>query len=190
MEHSTDRPAGRGSSSIEDRPPEVVALLPALPAMIHSVSSPPRSFPGILFLGAASVAMAVFTSGCSKRPAPASSPALPEKIDFVTHVKPLLKTHCLPCHNTGLLLGNLNLENRELAFSSPFIIPGQPSASKFYTVTLLTEGKHAEAMPPEGPRLSDENKEVLRRWIEQGAPWPEGPEGTLLPVDPTKGAAG
>ncbi len=163
---------------------EAVALPPA---MILPVLSHPRSSPGLLFLGLALVA---FNAGCSKRQEPPVTSSPPEQVDFVTHVKPLLETHCLSCHNTGLLLGMLNLENRQLAFSSAFIVPGQPDASKLYTVTLLTEGKHVQAMPPEGPRLSEADKEVLRRWIEQGARWPEGPEGALLPLDPTRGSAG
>jgi len=32
----------------------------------------------------------------------------------------------------------------------------------------------AGAMPPGGPRLPDDKLDVLKRWIEQGAAWPEG----------------
>lgn len=112
------------------------------------------------------------------------------KVKFLTEVKPLLENYCLRCHNTDLLLGDLNLETRKLAFTSgkggPFIIPGQPEASKFYQVLKLQEG-NKEAMPPEKHRMTKEERELIYRWIKQGADWPKDSRGTLKPmkVSPT-----
>ena len=104
-------------------------------------------------------------------------------MDWATDVKPLIEMNCLPCHNTYTLLGHINLESRALAFKpgpdGPVIIPGNPSESIFYQLITLDEGKRA--MPPLPPkhRLNKEEMETLRLWIEQGAEWPEGPEGHL-----------
>jgi formylglycine-generating enzyme required for sulfatase activity len=51
------------------------------------------------------------------------------------------------------------------------VVPGQPDASSLYTLSALPSGQ-PRAMPPGGPRLSDKEIDVLKRWIEQGADWP------------------
>ena len=125
---------------------------------------------------------------------PEASSKKSEKIMFLTDVKPLLENYCLRCHNTGLLLGDLNLETRKLAFTAgeggPFIIPKHPEASKFYQVLKLKDGK--EAMPPAKHRMSKEEREIIYRWIEEGADWPKDSRGTLRPmkVPPTVAMAG
>jgi len=107
------------------------------------------------------------------------------KVKFLTEVKPLLENYCLRCHNTGLLLGDLNLETRKLAFTpgkgGPFIVSGQPEASKFYLVLKLQEG-NKEAMPPAKHRMTKEEQDLIYRWIKQGADWPKDSRGTLKPV--------
>ncbi len=107
------------------------------------------------------------------------------EVDFTTQIKPLLESRCLVCHNTGTLLGHLNLEMRAYAFQpgpdGPFIVPGQPEKSKLYTFTLLSEGS-SQAMPPTKHRLSAKEKTLLYDWIAQGAEWPRGPEGTLKTI--------
>ena len=103
-------------------------------------------------------------------------------ISFTGDVKPLLEARCLVCHNTGTLLGHLNLETRELAFApgpeGPFIVPGDPLASRLYTFTLKKE-PDPQAMPPDRHRLTASEKKLLHDWITQGAAWPRGPEGRL-----------
>ncbi len=108
-----------------------------------------------------------------------------KKVKFLTEVKPILEYYCLRCHNTGLLLGDLNLETRKLAFApgeaGAFIIPKQPEASKLYHVLQLKEGSK-EAMPPEKHRMTKGERELIYRWIKQGADWPKDSRGTLRPV--------
>ena len=54
--------------------------------------------------------------------------------------------------------------------SGPAIVPGQPEAS------LLLEYVSGEKpeMPKDAPPLAAEQVAALRRWIAEGAPWPEG----------------
>ncbi|MCF6311699.1 MAG: hypothetical protein L3J39_04540 [Verrucomicrobiales bacterium] len=108
-----------------------------------------------------------------------------QKVDFLTEVKPLLENYCLSCHNTGLLLGDLNLETRVLAFSARqgggAIVPGKPESSRFYQVLKLKSGDK-KAMPPEKHRMSKGEREVIFQWIKQGAHWPKDSRGTLRPV--------
>ena len=111
------------------------------------------------------------------------------KVDFVSEVKPLLSSTCLICHHSETLLGGLNLESRKTAFGGgegkPFIVPGEPDSSLLYLVTENPHGKRPafEKMPAmKDIFLSDEERDLLRRWIEQGADWPSGEEGWLKPL--------
>ena len=55
----------------------------------------------------------------------------------------------------------------------PILIPGNARNSSFYLVTALP-GYFVESMPAQGHKLTDEEKDKIYRWIEQGAKWPEG----------------
>ncbi len=129
--------------------------------------------------------IAAFANSCGR---PGETPT-PDPVSFTSEIKPLLQEKCLTCHNTGLLLGELNLENRDLAFGrserGEFIVPGKPNDSLLYTMTLATHGtRDPEAgaekpMPLQAPDLSPEERGLLKRWIEEGADWPEGADGHI-----------
>jgi hypothetical protein len=108
-----------------------------------------------------------------------------DKVDFATQIKPLLKDRCVNCHNSNALFGHLNLENRAYAFrerpDGAVIIPGNAEQSRFYLVLTLPEGER-KAMPPTGHRIPPEEVILLKRWIDEGAAWPEGADGVVLPI--------
>ena len=108
----------------------------------------------------------------------------PPPVSFTLEIKPLIEARCVNCHHAGALFGELNLENRELAFKprakGPVITPGDPGKSPFYVVLTLPEGDK-KAMPPTGHRISAEETALIKRWIEQGATWPTGSEGVIKP---------
>ena len=146
-------------------------------------------------------------AGCqhSELPSPLSPPStdsagLPaeatRQIDFATEVKPILSHHCLPCHHRGTLLSDFHLETREQAFGylgrgdEKPIVPDSPETSGMWEMLMtphpLKQGE--DAMPSNGPRLTDEEKNIIYRWIEQGAEWPEGEAGRLQPIKVTNQA--
>ncbi|MAS92747.1 MAG: hypothetical protein CMO55_06070 [Verrucomicrobiales bacterium] len=106
-------------------------------------------------------------------------------VDFVTDVKPILQEHCVRCHNEKSLFGGLNLTTKAMAMrgsdTGAIIVSGYPDKSLILTALSLEHGE--KAMPATGPKLSDEEKETLRLWIEQGAEWPDGEEGSVPPVE-------
>lgn len=93
---------------------------------------------------------------------------------FEREVRPLLATRCYQCHSAKAkrVEGSLLLDSREAHLrggdSGPAIIPRDVDGS------LLIEAVRYESyeMPPKG-KLPDRDIEVLERWIEMGAPWPE-----------------
>ena len=99
-----------------------------------------------------------------------------DKIDFTLDVKPLLESTCLSCHGAEKPKGELQLMTRALAIKGgekgTSLVPGKPADSTLYTSTVLPAG-HDDIMPPKGDTLTKIQAEVLRKWIEQGAEWPD-----------------
>ena len=106
-----------------------------------------------------------------KRPVKAS-PA--QASFFREEVSPLLSTHCLSCHGWEKTKGRLDLTSAESLFaggvSGQAIVPGDTASS------LLWESVALDEMPKDSPPLSASEKAVLKRWVEQGAPWPDKPD--------------
>jgi mono/diheme cytochrome c family protein len=86
---------------------------------------------------------------------------------FESHVLPLFKTKCLPCHGASVRQGGLSLETRDDVLrggkTGAAAVPGKPANSLL--LSLVISGK----MPMGGARLSEAEIETLRRWIEAGA---------------------
>ncbi len=102
-----------------------------------------------------------------------------QRIDFVKDVQPVLEYNCVACHREEEDKGKLRLDTKEQAFTSgedgPSIVPFHPEKSSSYTSTQLA-ADHDDLMPPsnKGGPLPKETTEILRAWIAQGAPWPDG----------------
>jgi hypothetical protein len=103
----------------------------------------------------------------------ASAESLPTDEDvrhFETRVAPVLARHCLECHGARSRKARLDLSRRDTALaggnSGAALVPGKAEES------LIWHYVEADEMPPDNrPRLSDQEKELLRAWIEAGAAW-------------------
>ena len=110
----------------------------------------------------------------AQQPAAKSAPA-----DFQRVIRPILSDNCFHCHgpDKNTRMADLRLDTREGVFTAREngtpIVPGNPQASLLYQ--RITEEDSARRMPPESSRkmLTPEQKDILKRWIEQGAPWKE-----------------
>ncbi len=104
------------------------------------------------------------------------STVLAEDVDFRVDVAAILSKHCVRCHGDSKSEGDVNLSRRGSAIGSDkdsgIIVPRLPDDS------LLIEVVSGEnpRMPKGGSPLSEREIDVLRRWIEQGAAWPEDAE--------------
>jgi hypothetical protein len=94
---------------------------------------------------------------------------------FTSAIQPVLEDHCFECHGFSSRKGGLSLATREGLLeggeSGPAIVAGQPEQS-----LLIAAIKHAHdriQMPPSG--MLDQNKiTALEKWVQMGAPWPDG----------------
>lgn len=114
------------------------------------------------------------------KPAAKSAPLTERERFFVTEVKPLLERNCLRCHNGTTLPGKLDLRSHDRV-APGFIRPGRPDSSLLITA-VSRNGTHPKMMPKLTMSLTDDQIGVLREWIEDGAAWPGGTEGTLKAV--------
>jgi hypothetical protein len=93
---------------------------------------------------------------------------------FREQVAPILERRCLRCHGAETPKGGLSLASRTGVLAGgengPAVVPGKPGES------LLLEMVSGDApeMPQKDEPLSTEQVEGLRRWVEQGAHWPDG----------------
>jgi hypothetical protein len=98
-------------------------------------------------------------------------PALPAPIRFNRDVRPILAEQCFACHgpDKNSRQAGLRLDIREAAIERGAIVPGNAAQSKL--VQRIHAAKAAVRMPPvwSNKKLSDQQKEILTRWIEQGA---------------------
>ena len=108
------------------------------------------------------------------------------RVDFERDVQPLLKERCYECHGPTKQMNGYRLDRRGRALAGvvrPNIIPGSSDSSRLYRRVLGPE--FGTQMPPDEP-LSHEEITVLKRWIDEGAEWPDAlaNEAPLPPQDP------
>lgn len=112
------------------------------------------------------------------------SAAEEKPVDFVKQIKPVFEERCVECHNSTTLLGEFNIQNRELALkkraNGPAIVPGEPYRSPLL-LTLTLPPKDKKTMPATGHRLAKEDIDLISRWIKEGAQWPSGEAGAIHP---------
>ena len=93
----------------------------------------------------------------------------PRQQHFEMSIAPLLAQHCLECHDSASKEGGLDLSRKATALvggdSGPALLPGKATASP------LWEAVESDEMPAERTALSAQEKELLRKWIDDGATW-------------------
>jgi hypothetical protein len=109
-----------------------------------------------------------------------SKPKPGEPIDFDRHVLPILEERCNSCHHAPFdRSGRLVNPKASLRFDSfaevmkgnldgPVIVANDLEKSRLYSVLNLPEDDDL-FMPPKGGPMIQEQKDVIKRWIEEGA---------------------
>lgn len=130
------------------------------------------------------LALAIFAlSALPIRPAFADAE---EAVSFTRQIRPILREKCVHCHNKKTLPNRVSFESAKQAFVKapgglPIIVPGAPEKS--YLMRALTSHVvHENAMPMVGPRPTLGEIESIRLWIKQGAKWPKGLRGRIIPT--------
>lgn len=97
---------------------------------------------------------------------------------FQTVVEPVLRKHCLSCHNSRSRMSGLALDTRTGVLAGgkrgAAVVPGDPQSSLLYRAVVQSGDLK---MPPSG-RLSEPEVAALKSWIEMNLPW----EGNVAPA--------
>jgi len=141
---------------------------------------------GFCFLGL----VTALVSGCNSN---SPTAAIPKKVDFNFHIRPILSDKCFACHgpDANQRKQDLRLDTEEGAYAllkdytdRHAIVPGDPTNSEVYL--RITSSDSTEMMPPpeSNLKLSELEVKLIEKWIEQGAEYkphwafvpPEKPE--------------
>ncbi len=139
------------------------------------------------------IAVAALIANCSGKDAT----HLPDVVDYNFHVRPILSDKCYTCHGpdenkreAGLRLDIAENAYQELKESKGkyAIVPGDKVSSQLYHRIHATDS--SELMPPPESNLSltDYEKRILTKWIEDGAEYKKHwafvvPEKQALPAN-------
>lgn len=124
-------------------------------------------------VAALSTAAAADDAAVSNDPLPpATSQAAGRSVSFNDQIRPILSDRCYFCHgpDEDHREAGLRLDDREAAIEAAAIVPGEPDASLL--IERIAETDEGILMPPphsNRARLSDEEVELFRRWIAEGA---------------------
>jgi len=112
---------------------------------------------------------------------------IPKKVDFNYHVKPILSDRCYNCHGpdeksrrAGLRLDQEKIAFKKLSSGRTAIDPGSISGSEMAHRILSDDPDEVMPTPESNLSLTNSEKAILLRWIEQGAEWKE--HWSFLPV--------
>ncbi|MFN5757951.1 MAG: DUF1553 domain-containing protein [Planctomycetia bacterium] len=102
---------------------------------------------------------------------PAGFAPAAEKISYNEQIRPILVENCFGCHGADSAgrKADLRLDDRDAAVESGAIAPGDPDSS--VALDRIFSDDPEEVMPPPAVKktLSAEQKELLKRWIAEGA---------------------
>lgn len=118
---------------------------------------------------------------------------IPAKIDFTFHVKPILSDRCFKCHgpDKNAIEGGLSLNTAQDAYMALgkkkdhyAIVPGDVENSELVK-RIYTADESLMMPPPESNLdLTKYEKDILKKWIEQGAEYKEH-WAFIAPVKPS-----
>jgi hypothetical protein len=96
--------------------------------------------------------------------------AAAEKVSYRNDVWPILKRHCWGCHSSPKPKGRLSMDSvtemRKGGRAGPLFLEGKPDES----LLLQSVSGPEPTMPQKQPPLSPEKIQILRNWVQVGAP--------------------
>jgi len=97
-------------------------------------------------------------------------------VDFARDVRPIFEKHCYECHGVEKQKNDYRLDIKVVALKggvdhAPNIIAGKSAESPLFR--FVSGADKDLSMPPKS-KLSTAEIDTLKRWIDEGAVWPEG----------------
>jgi hypothetical protein len=120
----------------------------------------------------------------------AAEPPAPTTVEFNRDVRPILSDNCFFCHGPDAKnrKADLRLDVREVATTSKAIVPRNTRESELVKRILTNNVEELMPPPDSHKKLTARQKEILERWIAQGAAYQqhwsyERPVKAQIPAD-------
>src|SRR5262247_2082521 len=94
----------------------------------------------------------------------------PDKVDFARDIQPIFQQNCVSCHGPSQQMNGLRLDRRSSVIGLRRVTPQSLEYSFLYV--RVSGNQAGPQMPPTGP-LRPQQIDLIKRWIEQGAEWPD-----------------
>lgn len=100
-----------------------------------------------------------------------ASAVLADPVSFNRDIRPILSDNCFSCHgpDASHRQADLRLDLRNDAMSAGAIVPGKPAESTLVSRVNATDADELMPPPESHKKLEAKQKELLARWIEEGA---------------------
>jgi uncharacterized membrane protein len=102
--------------------------------------------------------------------------SVPDKPDYAKDIKPLIERSCLKCHGPEKRKNGLRLDKKRFAMkggeTGAAIVPGDVEKSLLTKYISLPDDDD-DVMPSKGKLLAKSEIETLKKWVAQGAEWPD-----------------
>lgn len=99
-----------------------------------------------------------------------------QQVELNVQVRAIFAHNCIKCHGEEKVKGELRLDSKAMILkggeNGPVIVPGNPEKSELFKRINLS-ANHEDVMPQKGKKLSADDIEIIKFWIEQGAKWPD-----------------
>ncbi|MFN0077101.1 MAG: DUF1553 domain-containing protein [Prosthecobacter sp.] len=96
---------------------------------------------------------------------------------FHEQVAPILVKNCIECHNDVTTKGSLNMETLAEVLKGgedgPAIVPGKAQESPLYLMIVPESPGDKPEMPKKKAALTSAETDLIKRWIDMGAAWPQ-----------------
>jgi len=98
------------------------------------------------------------------------------KVDFARDIQPIFIKRCFECHGPDKQKSDLRLDRRTDALKGgksgkPLFVAGKSAESEL--IQRVTTQDADDVMPAKGDRLTPQQIDSLRAWVDQGGIWPE-----------------
>ncbi|NLT70933.1 MAG: DUF1549 domain-containing protein, partial [Verrucomicrobiaceae bacterium] len=106
-------------------------------------------------------------------PAQQKGDALPEKVSYYQHVRPVFQAKCQGCHQPAKAKSDYIMTEVASLIAGgengAAIVPGKPGESHLLDLVVTHAGEERPEMPPKDEPLTDYEVSVVKKWVAQGA---------------------
>src|SRR5262245_27533148 len=92
-------------------------------------------------------------------------------VEFNRDIRPILSDNCFQCHGPDAAKRKKNLRLDQESGARKVVVPARPEESELFLRLRDEDDAHRMPPPASGRRLTPQQIEQVRRWIEQGARW-------------------